>query len=293
MISHRAPRVLVLVAILLPASLSAQSADERIQAALNRADEVGVPTFLLETKLAEGRAKGVPMGRIADAVERRLAGLSRARQALSEVDDVDADDLSVAADALESGVSEAVLAEMAETAPRRRRAVAIAALGQLVAADVAPAAALDRVRAALDRGPEALQNLPARAQGPDLETPVGDAGPPAGVPAPGDDATDGLPAGVESAPAGSAAGPPDDEAGPPPDDAGSPPDDGGPPPDDPGTLSDDPAPPADDPAPPPGDPAPPPTGPGPSSPGALSPPTDVPGPPSEGAGALPGGPPEA
>lgn len=148
------------------------------------------------------------MSRIADAVQRRAEGLERARQALSGVPDVTADDLSVGADAVESGVSEAVLAELAETAPRERRAVAIAALAHLVDAEMAPPEALERVREALARGPEALQNLPAQARGRGaVETPAGEVGPPAGVPAPGDRPSQGRPDG---------AGPPNDPPGGPP-----------------------------------------------------------------------------
>jgi hypothetical protein len=85
---------------------------------------------------------------------------------------------------------------VSETAPRDRRAVAIAALTQLVALGHVPEAALARVRDALQRGPQALMNLPAeagrRGGGPAPGTPAPDArgrgaadGPPASVPAPG------------------------------------------------------------------------------------------------------------
>lgn len=196
--------LLVFAAALIPASLAAQDAEERIRTALDRAEEAGIPTALLESKVEEGKAKGIPMDRIADAVQRRAEGLERARQALSGVPDVAPGDLSVGADALESGVSEAVLAELAETAPRERRAVAIAALAHLVDAEMAPPEALERVREAMARGPEALQNLPAQARGPGA---AGEAGPPAGVPAPGDPPAQGRP----------------DDAGPPNDPPGGPP----------------------------------------------------------------------
>lgn len=173
--------LLVFGAMLVPASLAAQDADERIQAALSQAEEAGIPTALLENKVKEGQAKGIPMDRIADAVQRRADGLARAQQALAGTPDVGSDDLSVAADALESGVSEAVLTELANTAPRERRSVAIAALTYLVNADRAPQEALDRVVEALARGPAALENLPAQAHGPPA-----DVGPPDGVPGPGD-----------------------------------------------------------------------------------------------------------
>jgi hypothetical protein len=85
-----------------------------------------------------------------------------ANQALRGQSDA-AGSLGVGADAIESGVSEAVLKAVADDAPRDRRNVAIAALTQLVQQGHVPEAALDRVREALKRGPEALANLPAEA----------------------------------------------------------------------------------------------------------------------------------
>ncbi|MGH9346919.1 MAG: hypothetical protein ACRD26_06580 [Vicinamibacterales bacterium] len=175
----------------------AQTPQERINTGLARAREAGIPVALLESKIAEGKAKGVSLERIAAAVERREAALERASQALGRRADVGAADLGVAADAIESGVSEAVLRAIAETAPRERRVVAIAALTQLVQQGHVPEAALERVREALARGPEALLNLPAQAAGaadrrggPPSTTPAGgrggaEAGPPSGIPAPG------------------------------------------------------------------------------------------------------------
>lgn len=177
-----------------------QPPQERINTAIARAREVGIPVALLESKIAEGKAKGVSLERIAAAIERREAALERASQALRGQADVGTADLAVAADAIESGVSEAVLRALAETAPRERRVVAIAALSQLVQLGQVPEAALERVRDALKRGPEALANLPAEAAGaagrrsgpPSIQTPGatgapagGQVGPPASVPAPG------------------------------------------------------------------------------------------------------------
>lgn len=199
-ITRRLSATLALAVALIPASLFAQDAAEaRIQATLERAAEAGIPTSLLETRIAEGEAKGIAMERIADAVDRRLDGLDRARQALADVSDAGSDDLSVAADALESGVSEAVLTEIAETTPTERRTVAIAALDYLVASDVAPREALVRVREALERGPDALPiTPPAGPPGPaSVDVPAGEVGPPAGIPAPGDVPAAGPPDGLE------------------------------------------------------------------------------------------------
>ena len=177
---------------------TAQTPQERIDAATAHAREAGIPVALLESKVAEGKAKGIPMDRIAAAVDRREAALEKASQALRGRSDVSAPDLSVGADAIESGVSAAVLKAIADTAPRDRRVVAIAALTELVREGNVPETALERVKDALKRGPDALANLPAQAaagQGHSSSqpsTPGSDAGqgrgaqgPPSSVPAPG------------------------------------------------------------------------------------------------------------
>jgi len=178
----------------------AQTAQERIDAATAHAREAGIPVTLLESKVAEGKAKGIPMDRIAAAVERREVAIEKASQALRGRPDVGAADLSVGADAIETGVSAAVLKAIAETAPRDRRVVAIAALTELVREGNVPEAALDRVKDALKRGPDALANLPAEAAGGQGQGHGGDQpnaqgsngqgrggahGPPSSVPAPG------------------------------------------------------------------------------------------------------------
>ena len=177
----------------------AQTTQERIDAATAHAREAGIPVTLLESKVAEGKAKGIPMDRIAAAVERREASLEKASQALRGRPDVGAADLSVGADAIETGVSAAVLKAIADSAPRDRRVVAIAALTELVREGNVPEAALDRVKDALKRGPDALANLPAQAaagQGRSSGQPStpgsdtgqgrgGAQGPPSSVPAPG------------------------------------------------------------------------------------------------------------
>ena len=182
------------------ATAQAQPPQDRINTALARARQVGIPIALLESKIAEGKAKGVSLDRLAAAVERRLAVLERAHDALRDRPDA-ADSLSVGADAIESGVSETALLTIADSAPRDRRNVAIAVLTELVEQGHVPEAALERVRAALQRGPDALTNLPAEAranaarrgnEAPNTrrsgagERP--DARPPAAVPAPGEGA---------------------------------------------------------------------------------------------------------
>jgi hypothetical protein len=163
----RVLRALFLVSALVmaPGLASGQTPQQRIDAALRRAGESGVPVALLESKVAEGRAKGVPLDRIAVAVEQRFETLSRVRSSFGERQQLTPQELGVAADALQSGVSEAAVRTVSETAPRDRRAVAIAVLTQLVQMGLASETALDRVTDALERGGDALMNLPAQAQG--------------------------------------------------------------------------------------------------------------------------------
>ena len=142
------------------ANAQVQPPQERINTALARARQVGIPVALLESKIAEGKAKGVSLDRIAVAIERRQAALERASQAMRGQTDAAAS-LAVGADAIESGVNETVLKAVADSSPRDRRNVAIAALTELVHQGQAPEAALERVRDALKRGPDALTNLPA------------------------------------------------------------------------------------------------------------------------------------
>jgi hypothetical protein len=194
-----------------PAMAQVQPPQDRIDTALARARQVGIPVALLDSKMAEGKAKGIPMERIAEAVERRLDALERASGVMKGHDAVGEAELGVAAHALESGVSEAVLQAVAESAPRERRAVAIAALTYLVDLGHVPAEALARVQDALARGPEALLNLPAeagrRGGGPGVPPagggPAAAAGPPGGLPPPGGESQGARPGGP---PAGVPAG---------------------------------------------------------------------------------------
>jgi hypothetical protein len=154
------------LAMLLAGSLSAQSAagtataqgqtqprtpDARIEAAMTAAARADIPASLLENKRAEGEAKGVPQERIATAIETRLAALVRASNAMgrADVEGRSAGDLSVAADAIEAGVSESAVIEIARDAPAERRAVAVAVLADLVRLGQSSEQALARVSAAV------------------------------------------------------------------------------------------------------------------------------------------------
>jgi hypothetical protein len=153
--------------VLSPAALSAQDTNARVDAALQSALEAGIPVSLLEQKIAEGKAKGVPTERIAAAVEKRLDALTHAQEALSKagVESATEGELSVAADAVQGGVSQAALAAISQSSSGDNRVVAIAVLTDLVAMGHVPEEALTRVQGALARGPEALANLPAEAGG--------------------------------------------------------------------------------------------------------------------------------
>ena len=180
-----------------------QDPQQRLADALQRARAAGLPVELLQSKIAEGRAKNVPLDRIAFAVEQRAAAMSRAAAVLAGALDgqqVASEDVAVGADALQAGVQEAVLARIAATAGRERRTVAIAALAQLVANGTLPEEALHRVEAAMRRGDQALMNLPGMAgRG-------GGHGPPAGVPPAGRPAGTGRP--PTAGPPGGGGGPP-------------------------------------------------------------------------------------
>jgi hypothetical protein len=166
-------RILALALLLLcaPAAVAAQGAAspaQRIEAARRTAESTGIPASLLDNKVAEGRAKGVPLARIASAVEHRLALLARAHEAMAgEVrGPLTAADLAVGADALAAGVGPETLGSLARSAPNDRRAVAIAVLAQLVQEGDRPERALQRVRVAMADA-ESLRTLPGRGrQGP-------------------------------------------------------------------------------------------------------------------------------
>ncbi len=140
-------------------------ADGRIRATLAAAAAAHLPTQLLESKVAEGRAKHVPEDRIASAVEARYQALLQASTALRNagIRAAGAGDLAVAADALQAGVSQSALIKLERSAPAGQREVATATLAQLVQLGYGSDAALLRVDGALAQGEEALANLRAEA----------------------------------------------------------------------------------------------------------------------------------
>lgn len=155
--------LLALVPVTAAAQAGSGDPQERITAAMERASSAGIPLSLLEDKVAEGKAKGVPMDRIAESVEQRLDRLSTARAALSRAGhDPSPAELSIGAYAIGTGVSEAALAAVGD-APQERRVVAIAVLTELVSQGVLEEHALVQVNSALARGPRALEDLRAQA----------------------------------------------------------------------------------------------------------------------------------
>jgi hypothetical protein len=144
------------------AAAVAQTPEARIDAALRAAAQADVPVSLLESKVAEGRAKRVPAERIAAAVEARLTALIRAGDALrrAQVTAASQGELAVTADALEAGVSESALIRVTRSAPAERRVVAIAVLADLVRLGTEPEPASTRVSAAVSTS-TALANLHA------------------------------------------------------------------------------------------------------------------------------------
>lgn len=139
-----------------------QNPEARIAAALDAAASANVPRALIESKVAEGRAKQVPEDRIATAVEARLEALVRAFEALrrAEVHAASEADLTVAADAMEAGITQSLLVRVARGADASRRVVAIAVLADLVRLGHDPERATTRVGAAASSN-AALANLHA------------------------------------------------------------------------------------------------------------------------------------
>jgi hypothetical protein len=188
--------------VLAPVTADAQRAGtpaQRIEDAKARAAQAGIPTELLDARIAEGRAKGVAEDRIAQAVERRANGLAQAQDAMSRQGRrATTAELSAGADAIEAGVDGSSLRIVIQAARDEERPVALAVLGELVRQGLPVGEALNRVTLALQKRGDALANLPHQAAAERGGRPAG-AGPPAGV--------GGRPDGA-SVPRGGAGGPP-------------------------------------------------------------------------------------
>lgn len=135
------------------------AAEARIRAAIDHAASVGVPLSMLENKVAEGRAKGVPLARIAAAMEHRAEVLARVKSAMeSRFGAVSEGELTAGADANEAGVSLDQLSRVGVQAGNDR-SMALTVLADLVANGQVPEHALLRVQAALNGGVGALTRL--------------------------------------------------------------------------------------------------------------------------------------
>jgi hypothetical protein len=123
----------------------------RIDAAFQAAARASIPASLLESKVQEGEAKKVPPDRLATAVETRLRFLMRASQTMkrARVESISKDDLAVAGDALETGVTENALISVCRAAPLDQRVVAVAILADLVRLGNESGPASSRVNSAL------------------------------------------------------------------------------------------------------------------------------------------------
>jgi hypothetical protein len=157
--------IAAVLALALPGTSRAQQADARLEAALEAAARARIPVALLESKIAEGRAKRVPPDRIAAAVEARLEALIEAQGVLAQagLEAATSGELSIAADALQANVGQDVVVKILRSAPEDRRVVATAVLTQLVQLGYEPESAFLRVNTALAGGAEALANLRAEA----------------------------------------------------------------------------------------------------------------------------------
>lgn len=202
--------VVLVSALAVPVSLAAQDPSARIRAAEARTSAAGIPVSLLEMRVAEGKAKGIPMDRIASVVERRATSLLDAKAAMGPASArLTTAELGAGADALERGIDGASLRTVIQQARSEDRAVAIAVLTYLHGEGGLPVdRALARVTEALKKGSGALRDLPAQAEaeranqgrgGPGANPGVGRGrgqGPPEGVPARGTKPGSGRPDGV-------------------------------------------------------------------------------------------------
>jgi hypothetical protein len=200
--------VVLVTALVVPVSLAAQDPGARIRAAEARTAAAGIPVSLLEMRVAEGKAKGIPMDRIASVVERRATSLLDAKAAMDPASTrLTAAELGAGADALERGIDGRSLRTVIQEARSEDRAVAIAVLTYLHGEGGLPVdRALARVTQALKKGPGALRDLPAQAAaerasqgrgGPGANPGRGRGqGPPEGVPARGSKPGSGKPVGV-------------------------------------------------------------------------------------------------
>lgn len=132
----------------------------RIQEAVTKARDAGVPAGPVLDKALEGIAKGVPAARLAPAVEAYAERLARAAAVLGE--GPPPAEIVAAADALGRGVPEGQLRAVRRVAGPEDRAIALVVLGDLVEMGVPADRAAGAIRDAIaaGRGGETLLHLP-------------------------------------------------------------------------------------------------------------------------------------
>lgn len=142
--------------------MQSASAQARIDAAMKAAAKANIPSSLLESKIAEGGAKGVLADKIAAAVEARLNTLLHASAVMDSagIQSRTAAELLITGDALQSGVSDSAVVQVYRNAAPGRRVVAMAVLADLVRLGVTSQVAFDRVNATLSSS-SALASLQA------------------------------------------------------------------------------------------------------------------------------------
>lgn len=151
---------LIAVLVLAPLHAAAQTPTQRIETVRARMAQLRIPVELIDSKVAEGRAKGVAMDRIAAAVERRGAGLATAQTALARPGrPADRAELAAGADAVDAGIDAGSIRAAAQAAPAGHGAIALAVLTQLHLQGVPVGRALEMVRRAAARGDQAVADL--------------------------------------------------------------------------------------------------------------------------------------
>ena len=135
-------------------------AQARINAAIEQALSVGIPVSMLESKVAEGRAKGVSMTRIAAAVEHRLDVLTTAQSAIAARGAATSHaELAAAASAIDAGAEIADVQEVRGSAKPEQRPAALSLLAELIAEGNVPAQAVKGVQTAIAAQSAALLRL--------------------------------------------------------------------------------------------------------------------------------------
>lgn len=161
-------RLLLFMGMLMlsPLQAAGQNPAQRIEAVRARMAQLRIPVELIDTKVAEGRAKGVPMDRIAAAVERRGAGLATAQAALSRPGrPADRAELSAGADAVDAGIDASSMRAAVQAASPGHGAIALAVLTQLHLQGLPVDRALEMVRRAAAQGDQAVADLAQQNNG--------------------------------------------------------------------------------------------------------------------------------